>query len=38
MDDFDNEPRSLTDFKEKVMMLVNTVSFCGNTPYYAGLQ
>jgi glutathione peroxidase len=38
MEDIDNKPRSLKDFKGKVMMIVNTASFCGNTPQYAGLQ
>jgi glutathione peroxidase len=38
MEDIDNKPRSLKDFKGKVMMVVNTASFCGNTPQYAGLQ
>ncbi len=38
MDDIDGHPRSLSDFKGKVIMIVNTASFCGNTPQYAGLQ
>ena len=38
MEDIDNTPRSLNDFKGKVIMIVNTASFCGNTPQYAGLQ
>jgi glutathione peroxidase len=38
MEDIDNKPRSLNDFKGKVLMIVNTASFCGNTPQYAGLQ
>ena len=38
MEDIDNKPRSLNDFKGKVIMIVNTASFCGNTPQYAGLQ
>ena len=38
MEDIDNKPRSLKDFKGKVLMIVNTASFCGNTPQYAGLQ
>lgn len=38
MEDIDNKPRSLKDFKGKVIMIVNTASFCGNTPQYAGLQ
>lgn len=38
MEDIDNRPRSLKEFKGKVIMIVNTASFCGNTPQYAGLQ
>ena len=38
IDDIDNKPRSLMDFKGKVIMIVNTASFCGNTPQYAELQ
>jgi len=38
MDDIDGQPRSLGDFKGQVIMIVNTASFCGNTPQYAGLQ
>jgi len=38
MEDIDNKPRSLNDFKGKVIMIVNTASFCGNTPQYADLQ
>lgn len=38
MEDIENKPRSLNEFKGKVMMIVNTASFCGNTPQYAGLQ
>ncbi|HBP87144.1 MAG TPA: glutathione peroxidase, partial [Nitrospiraceae bacterium] len=38
MEDIDNKPRSLNEFKGQVIMIVNTASFCGNTPQYAGLQ
>ena len=38
MDDIDGKPRKLSEFKGKVMMVVNTASFCGNTPQYEGLQ
>ncbi len=38
MDDIDGKPRPLREFKGKVVMVVNTASFCGNTPQYQGLQ
>ncbi len=38
MDDIDGKSRSLREFKGKVVMVVNTASFCGNTPQYEGLQ
>ncbi len=38
MDDIDGKPRPLSEFKGKVIMIVNTASFCGNTPQYEGLQ
>ncbi len=38
MDDIDGKPRSLDEFKGKVVLVVNTASFCGNTPQYEGLQ
>jgi glutathione peroxidase len=38
MDDIDGKPLPLREFKGKVMMIVNTASFCGNTPQYADLQ
>ena len=38
MDDIDGRPRTLREFKGQVMMIVNTASFCGNTPQYEGLQ
>jgi glutathione peroxidase len=34
MDDIDGKPRTLAEFKGKVMMIVNTASFCGNTPQF----
>lgn len=36
--DIDGKPVSLEQFKGKVLLLVNTASFCGNTPQYGGLQ
>ena len=38
MDDIDGNPLPLSTFKGKVIMVVNTASFCGNTPQYGGLQ
>jgi len=38
MNDIDGKPTSLSEFKGKVVMVVNTASFCGNTPQYEGLQ
>ncbi len=38
MDDIDGKPLPLSTFKGKVIMVVNTASFCGNTPQYSGLQ
>ncbi|WP_454062902.1 glutathione peroxidase [Candidatus Nitrospira salsa] len=38
MDDIDGKPRPLSEFKGQVIMVVNTASFCGNTPQYEGLQ
>ena len=38
MDDIDGNPVPLSTFKGKVMLIVNTASFCGNTPQYGGLQ
>ena len=38
MDDIDGKPVALDRFKGQVVMVVNTASFCGNTPQYGGLQ
>jgi glutathione peroxidase len=36
--DIDGKPLPLDHFKGKVLLIVNTASFCGNTPQYAELQ
>ena len=38
MDDIDGNPIPLSTYKGNVIMVVNTASFCGNTPQYSGLQ
>jgi glutathione peroxidase len=34
----DGSEQSLSDYRGKVLMLVNVASYCGNTPQYEGLQ
>jgi glutathione peroxidase len=38
LDDIDGKPVPLSQYKGKVVMLVNTASFCGNTPQYEDLE
>ncbi|MGH7234745.1 MAG: glutathione peroxidase [Nitrospiraceae bacterium] len=38
LNDVDGKPLPLNQFRGKVLLLVNTASFCGNTPQYEQLQ
>jgi glutathione peroxidase len=38
LNDIDGKPVSLSQFRGKVLLLVNSASFCGNTPQYTDLE
>jgi glutathione peroxidase len=38
LNDIDGKPVSLSQFRGKALLVVNTASFCGNTPQYTDLQ
>lgn len=38
LNDIDGKPVALNQFRGKVLLLVNTASFCGNTPQYADME
>ena len=38
LNDIDGKPVSLSQFRGKVLLLINTASLCGNTPQYTDLE
>jgi glutathione peroxidase len=38
LNDIEGKPVSLSQFRGKVLLLINTASFCGNTPQYTDLE